>query len=94
MKKILLACGSGICTSTAVCKRIEKFLDSNGYQNAYEITQCKVAEVPAMSDKYDFLISTTMAPANLNCPYVNGVPFLMGVDVQDAEESILKLMEV
>jgi PTS system galactitol-specific IIB component len=94
MKKILLACGSGICTSAAVKKRIENLLDQAGYEGAYEIELCKIAEAREASAGYDFLVSTTMAPQNLGCPYVNGVPFLIGLDTADAEAAILKLMAI
>ncbi|WP_270364345.1 hypothetical protein [Enterococcus malodoratus] len=42
MKNILLACGSGIATSTAVNGKISKVLDDNGYKGKYKITQCKI----------------------------------------------------
>ena len=93
MKKILLACGSGICTSTAVHQKVETMLNEKGYAGKFEITQCKVSEAPAKSGNFDFLIATTMAPAGLKCPYVNGIPYLTGVGTATAEEQILKLME-
>lgn len=93
MKKILLACGSGICTSTAARKKIEEMLDAHGYHGKYEITQCTVAEATPKSVNFDMLIATTMAPKGLQCPYVNGVCYLTGVGVDKANEEILKLME-
>ena len=57
MKNILLACGSGIATSTVVHKKIADILDENGFQGQYKITQCKVSEAPAKSASYDFLNS-------------------------------------
>ena len=57
MKNILLACGSGIATSTAVNGKISKILDENGYK-AIQITQCKISEAPNKASNYDFLIST------------------------------------
>lgn len=92
MKKILLACGSGICTSTAVHQKVAKMLDDKGYSGKYEITQCKVSEAPSKSANFDFLIATTMAPAGLQCPYVNGIPYLTGVGAEAAEVEILRLM--
>lgn len=92
MKKILLACGSGICTSTAVRQKVEQMLNDKGFAGQFEITQCKVSEAPSKSANFDFLIATTMAPAGLNCPYVNGVPYLTGVGVAASEAEILKLM--
>ena len=49
MKKILLACGSGICTSTAVHQKVAQMLDDKGFAGQYEITQCKVSEAPSES---------------------------------------------
>lgn len=93
MKSILLACGSGICTSTAVRGKIEKILDEKGYKGKYKITQGKVGEAAAMSVNYDFLVATTMEPQNLKCPFVPGVCFLTGVNTQPSIDRILELME-
>lgn len=92
MKNILLACGSGICTSTAVRGKIEKILDEKGFKGQYKIVQCKVGEAPAMSSNYDLLIATTMAPQNLSCPFVPGVCFLTGVNTQPSIDKIIELM--
>lgn len=92
MKNILLACGSGICTSTAVNGKLSKILDENGFKGQYKITQCKVAEVAAKSPNFDFCIATTMAPKEIKCPFVMGVCFLTGIGTQQAVEQILKLM--
>lgn len=93
MKKILLACGSGIATSTAVHMKVEQMLNDRGFAGQFEITQCKVSEAPAKSPNFDFLIATTMAPAGLECPYVNDIPYLTGVGVSDADEEIIRLMQ-
>lgn len=92
MKSILLACGSGVATSTAVNLKISEILDSKGYKGQYKITQCKVSEAPAKSSSYDFLIATTMAPKDLQCPFISGVCFLTGVNVQASIDQILELM--
>ena len=93
MKNILLACGSGIATSTAVHGKVAKLLDGNGYKGKYKITQCKVSEAPAKSASYDFLIATTMPPQGLKCEFVPGVCFLTGVNTKPSIDKILELME-
>lgn len=92
-KRILVSCGSGIVTSTIARKKVEALLDSNGYAGQYEIGQVPLASAPEHSRNYDFIVATSLAPTELHCPYVNGMPYLMGVgtDVPDAE--ILRLME-
>lgn len=93
MKKILVACGAGIATSTTVIAKIKNLLDSNGYQNQYSIKQIKVSEAPGLSDNADFLVSTTAEPSNLKCDFVSGVPFLTGMGKDATEKQILALME-
>ena len=36
-KRILIACGSGIVTSTIARKKVESLLDAHGYKGRYEI---------------------------------------------------------
>lgn len=94
MKHILMACGTGVCTSSAVRERVCAILDSCGYADRYDITQCKMADVPALSATHDFVISTCMMPGTLNCPFVNGVPFLTGTDATESTARLLDLMGV
>lgn len=92
-KRILLSCGSGIVTSTAARKKVEELLDANGYAGQYEITQVPLASAPEHSRNYDFIIATSIAPTELHCPYVNGVPYLTGVGVDAVNAQVLELME-
>lgn len=93
MKRILLACGSGFATSTAARTRLERLLNEHGYEGRYEIHQCKIAEAARLSDSFDFLVATMMAPQHLGCPYVNGIPFLLGENMGPSERQVLQLME-
>lgn len=92
MKKIVLACGSGVATSTAVAKKVSDLLNANGYEGQYEIVQCAISEAAANCDGADMLVATTVAPAGITCAYVSGVPFLTGMGKADAEKQILDLM--
>ena len=92
MKKIVLACGSGIATSTAVAQKVTDLLNANGYEGGYEIVQCAIAEAKDACEGADLLIATTVAPDGIACPYVSGVPFLTGVGRPAAEEQILEIM--
>lgn len=92
MKKILLSCGSGIATSTVVSNKLKKILDDNGFKGQYSITQCSIADAVKKSPSYDFVVSTTVEPSGLQCPYVSGVSFLTGVNTQPAIDRVLELM--
>jgi len=93
MKKILIACGSGIVTSTHVRNKIEKVLNDNGFAGQYSITQCRVSETPGKSPNFDFVIATSKVPDNVVCPYVPGVCFLTGVNTQPSVDQIIELMK-
>ena len=92
MKKIVLACGSGIATSTAVAQKVSSLLNDNGYDGKYEIIQCAISEAKETCADADLLVATTVAPDGLECPYVSGVPFLTGVGRPAAEQEILSIM--
>ena len=93
MKKILLACGAGVATSTAARIKVEKLLDENGYKGQYKIDQCKIAEVPGKSADADFVISTTIKPDGVKCPYISGLCFLTGAGIDKTTKEILELMK-
>ncbi len=92
MKKIVVACGSGVATSTAVNAKIKDLLDSNGMANNYRIVQCAIAEAPSQCADADLLVATTVAPANLPCAFVSGLPFLTGMGRADVEKKILEAL--
>ena len=92
MKHILMACGTGICTSSAVRYRVSQLLDEHGYEGKYEFTQCRAADVPELAATHDFVISTCMMPRTLECPFVNGIPFLTGADATESIRCLLALM--
>ncbi len=92
MKKIVLACGAGVATSSAVAKKVGSLLDAHGLAGAYEIVQCAIPDAKSACEDADLLIATTVAPEGITCPYVNGVPFLTGIGRATAEQSVLDLL--
>lgn len=93
MKTIILACGSGIATSTAVANKVATLLDENGLAGQYKIIQCAIAEAKSLCANADLLVSTTVAPSGIECPYVNGVAFLTGIGRAAAEQQILDVIK-
>ncbi len=92
MKKIVVACGSGVATSTAVAHKVADLLDANGLAGQYQTVQCSIAEAPSKCADADLLVATTVAPAGIPCEYVSGVPFLTGMGKADAEAKIVEII--
>ena len=93
MKKILLACASGIATSTAVNHKLSKILDEKGYKGQYRISQCKIQETFGQAENYDFCIATTKISGEVKCPVILGVAFLTGIGLDKVVDQVIELME-
>lgn len=83
MKKVIVACGTGIATSTVVCVKIKEALEKAGVQA--EIVQCKVAEIPSKIDGASLVVTTT-SYTNDTIPVIRALSFLTGI----GEEADLK----
>jgi PTS system galactitol-specific IIB component len=87
-KKVLVACGTGIATSTVVTIKIQEALKVNNIDA--EVVQCKVSELPMKSKGADLIVTTTEY-SNNSIPVVRGLSFLTGIGM---EKDIQKIIEV
>ena len=90
-KRILVACGTGIATSTVVAKAIEEALKERGIDVITR--QCKAAEVRSLVDQADLIVTTTPLPSNLGVPVIQTLAFLTGIGKEDAIEQIVKALQ-
>ena len=66
MKKILVSCGTGIATSTAVRAKLIDCLKAKGYgPDKVEVGQCRVADLPTFAPSYDLIVSTCALPSTV-----------------------------
>ena len=86
MKKILVACGTAIATSTVVAKKLEEKLAARGI--AVSIDQCKASEVPSRAAAYDVIVSTTEVDGTGGKPLVRTLSFLTGIGIDADVEKI------
>ena len=93
IKRILLACGTGVVTSTLATSRLNDAMKERGLEGTYTLGQCKVAELVSMMEGYDIIVSTTQAPANLTKPFINGLPILTGVGVEKVWDELEKFLK-
>ena len=55
MKKILIACGSGIATSTVIADRVRKLCKNHGFD--VRVEQVKIVEVLAKAKDFDLIVA-------------------------------------
>jgi PTS system galactitol-specific IIB component len=86
-KRILVACGTAIATSTVVARKIEEELAKRGIQ--VDTTQCKASEVRSKVDGHDLVVTTTFVDSLDEVPVVHTVSFLTGVGIEKDIETII-----
>lgn len=92
MKRILVACGNGIATSTVVATKVRQFLEEQGIQA--ETTQTKLMEVLGKVQGYDLLVTTGQFEGQTgDVPVVKGMPILTGIGADQTLQEILSYLK-
>ena len=89
-KRILVACGTAIATSTVVARAIEEALSERHIQAITR--QCKATEVPSLVQGMDLVVTTTPVPGNLGVPVIQTLAFLTGIGKEAVIEQIIKAL--
>jgi len=90
-KRILVACGTGIATSTVVARKLEEELNKRGIEVV--ITQCKASEVPAKAANNDLIVTTTILADTKNIPTIRIISFLTGIGMEKDIEKIVAYLK-
>lgn len=78
-KKVLVACGSGIATSTVIMNKLEEGLKERGIK--VELEQCKISEAKNYIEDFNLDIIVLNGPVNseYKIPAFSGISFLTGI---------------
>lgn len=76
--KILIACGSGIATSTVAQEKVKEILKEA--KIPFSITKGTIGQVPALIDDVDVVMLTTRYPKPLNKPVIQVFALISGVN--------------
>jgi PTS system galactitol-specific IIB component len=90
-KKVLIACGAGIATSTVVSNAVEEMIKEHNI-NA-DVHQIKIAEIGTHVDTADVLITTTIVQNDYPFPVINARSFLTGIGLEETKQEILKALK-
>ncbi|MFL2101070.1 PTS sugar transporter subunit IIB [Desemzia sp. FAM 23989] len=87
MKRILVACGNGIATSTVVASKIRDYVEEKGISAT--TTQCKLMEVPGKAEDYDLVVTTGQFDGKSGTPVVRALSLLTGIGQEETLEEIV-----
>lgn len=96
MKKILVACGAGVVTSTAAMNKLQEELEKRGIStDEYQLGQSSVAEVQSLASQYDMAITTTQYDNDaIKIPVINGLPLLTNIGVDTVIDKVVKELDL
>ncbi|TYP56767.1 PTS sugar transporter subunit IIB [Thermosediminibacter litoriperuensis] len=86
-KRIIVACGTGIATSTVVADKISEACKKEGINAS--IIQCKITELRSYADGADLIVTTTILKDKYNIPVINGLSFITGIGEEKAIQEII-----
>ena len=90
MKKIFVACGSGVATSQTVASKIGNMIEDEGLDASVEAVDIKSLE--SIIDQCDIYVSI-VSSENYGKPTVSGIPFLTGVGMDETWEQLKSYIE-
>jgi galactitol PTS system EIIB component len=88
-KKILIACGTGIATSTVVATKIADIFKQKGLADKVSFSICKVLELESKASDFDLIITTVKTELKLPIKVVMGVPFLINRGTEPIIQEII-----
>ena len=90
MKRIIVACGSGIATSTIISSHLSELLDQ--HHISYELIQCSLQEIDSYVDDADLIVTSMDLEKNFSIPKVTAISFLTSIGAEETEKEILRVL--
>lgn len=86
-KRIIVACGGAVATSTVAANKIVELCKKEGI--AIEIIQCRVSEISANLQNVSLIVTTARVNKDYGIPLENGMAFVSGIGMEAASQKIL-----
>ncbi len=95
MKRIIVACGTGIATSQTVATRIQTLLENEGITGfKSEAVDIKAIESEVKhADIYVSIVPNSKLNKDLGIPVFDGIKFLTGMGQKEELEKIIKALK-
>lgn len=90
-KKVIVACGGAVATSTIAANKVTELCKNNGID--VEICQIRISEIESNLSGTDLIVPTSKVKRDYGVPVITGIPFISGVGVEKTEAAILKVLK-
>ncbi|CAM3717275.1 PTS galactitol transporter subunit IIB [Rahnella bruchi] len=91
-RKIIVACGGAVATSTLAAEEIKELCEAHGIQ--VDLVQCRVTEIETYMHGAHLICTTAKVDRTFgSIPVVHGMPFISGVGMDALRQQILTLLK-
>ncbi len=90
-KKVIVACGGAVSTSTIAANKVVELCKKNGID--VEICQIQILEIESNLSGAVLIVPTSKVKRDYGIPVITGMPFISGVGVEKTEAAILKVLQ-
>lgn len=90
MKKILVACGGAVATSTVAADRVRDLCRANHIDA--DVQQCRISELGSRADQADLIVTTAKVSRDYGTPVIHGIAFVSGINIDQTEAKILAIL--
>ncbi|MDF7639594.1 PTS sugar transporter subunit IIB [Lactobacillus sp. ESL0791] len=84
---ILIACGSGVATSTIAADEVKSICDEYDIKN-YQISKCSMTEMPDMSKSADIVLTTNNYRGKIDVPLISVTGFITGINTETLKKKV------
>lgn len=89
--KLLIACGSGIATSSIAAGEVQRICDENGID--IQILKTNMQGITSMQHNADIVLCTNNYKGKLEKPYLSVFGLIAGINVPKITEDLLRLIQ-
>ena len=91
-KKVIVACGGAVATSTLAAEEIKELCAENDIP--LELVQCRINEIDSYLTDTDLICTTSKVTQDFgDIPLVHGMPFVSGVGIDELKEKIISILK-
>ncbi|WP_110953937.1 PTS sugar transporter subunit IIB [Anaerosinus massiliensis] len=91
MLKILVACGSGVATSTLAARTVEEVCEA--HHISVNVSTCSMGELSSCVENADLVLTTGKYDRTLPKPVLSVTSFITGIGVEKTKKAIVELLE-
>lgn len=89
--KIVVACGSGVATSTLAARAVQDACDENGLNISIET--CGIREIDQYTENADIILTTCKYDRPLPCPVMSVTSFVTGVGTEKTKKQLVERLQ-